>query len=85
MSLLPADFIQPGLQIFLRINLDGTHRVNSFRNNGQNKSDQLFTVDRLCSGHSLFLSNQNMRHKKVFGLSSSIEYFIKSNFSLLFL
>ena len=61
------------------------HRVNSFRNNGQNKSDQLFTVDRLCSGHSLFLSNQNMHHKKVFGLSSSIEYFIKSNFSLLFL
>ena len=60
-------------------------RVNSFHNNGQNKSDQLFTVDRLWSGHSLFLSNQNMRHKKVFGLSSSIEYFIKSNFSLLFL
>ena len=44
-----------------------------------------FAVDRLCSGHSLFLSNQNMRHKKVFGLSSSIEYFIKSNFALLFL
>lgn len=28
---------------------------------------------------------EDMYHKKVFGLSSSIEYFIKSNFSLLFL
>ena len=30
-------------------------------------------------------SNHHMRHRIVFCLSSSIEYFIKSNFSLLFL
>lgn len=52
--------------------------------NEQRKSDQLF-YGWSPLVYLLFFSNQHMCHKIIVCLSSSIEYFIKSNFSLLFL
>ena len=53
------------------------HRVNSFRNNGQNKSDQLFTVDRLWLGH-LFSFQFEMYSARDFAIFFGLEFGVVS-------
>ena len=58
------------------------HRVNSFRNNGQNKSDQLFTVDRLWLGRFQFFIA--VKFRTTLNLQVSLQSFYRNVVTNLF-